>query len=160
MIGLATLQNVYTSSAAVRSSSTRPADRGLSFSEYLNGSVDGFTQENDNSESVEALFSYIKYEQEYVNYDRNIFDYDLDERVDNDDMAEHIIDDLAAAGVFKSEEDDEEEDEEAVDELLKAVKARQEAWKEERINRKSGFTVEEVKEVLSELKCVNSMTVK
>lgn len=84
----------------------------------------------------------------------------LVERVDNDTMAERIVDNLAAAGILESEEDDEEEDE-AVDELLKALKARQKALREEVAGKKkTGFTVEEVKEVLAGLKCGNSVTVK
>lgn len=88
------------------------------------------------------------------------FDYDLYERVNNDVAAERIIDDMTAAGIFKTEEEDEEE-EEAVDELLKALKEHQNAWKEEVFGiKKSGLTVEEVKEVLSELKCTNRVTAK
>lgn len=82
----------------------------------------------------------------------------LVERVDNDSMAERIVDNLAAAGILESEEDDEEEDE-AVDELLKAIKARQEALMEEVTGKKkTGFTVEEVKEVLAGLHGVSSKT--
>lgn len=120
-----------------------------------------FPQEGDDPEEVASLISYIKDKQAYANYDRYIFDNDLDESVDNDAMAERIIDNLVAAGVLKSEEDDEEEEEEVVDELLKAIKERQKFWKEEMIDRKkSGFTAEEIKEILAELKVVNSVTVK
>ena len=120
-----------------------------------------FPQENDDPERVDILFSYIKGKQAYANYDRYIFDYDLNDRVDNDEMAERIIDKLVAAGILKSEDDEEEEEDEAVDELLKAIKERLKAWKEERIDRKkSGFTVEEVKEILDGLKRGKSVTVK
>ena len=117
-----------------------------------------FSQEDDDPERVEALISYIKDKQAYANYDRYIFDYDLDERVDNDAMAERIIDILVAAGILKSEEDDEEEESEAVDELLKAIKASQKDLREDMIDKKkSGFTVEEVKEVLAGLHGITNM---
>ena len=88
------------------------------------------------------------------------FDYDLDERVNNDAAAERIIDDLTAAGIFKTEEEEEEE-EKAVDELLKAIKEHQKTWKAETYGiKKDRLTVEEVEEVLSGLKCTNRVTAK
>lgn len=92
--------------------------------------------------------------------DSAAFDYGMYERVNNDTAAERIIDDMTAAGIFKTEEEEEEE-EEAVDELLKAIKEHQKTWKEEVFGiKKSGLTVEEVEEVLSELKCVNRVAAK
>ena len=86
------------------------------------------------------------------------FDYDLFERVNNDPTADRIIDDMTAAGIFKTEEEEEEE-EKAVDELLKALKEHQLAWKAEMYGiKKNRLTVEEVKEALSELKCTNRVT--
>ena len=91
--------------------------------------------------------------------DVDIFDYYLGKSVDNDDASKRIIDEMAAAGIFETEED-EEEDVDAVDELLKAIKERQEAWKEQMFGiKKKGLTVEEVKEVLSELNFVSCKTV-
>ena len=86
------------------------------------------------------------------------FDYDLYERVNNDPTADRIIDDMTAAGIFKTEEEEEEE-EKAIDELLKAIKEHQKTWKAEMYGiKKNELTVEEVKEVLSELKCTNRVT--
>ncbi|MCH5199427.1 MAG: hypothetical protein J1F60_00605 [Oscillospiraceae bacterium] len=88
------------------------------------------------------------------------FDYELYGRVNSDTTAERIIDDMTAAGIFKTEEEEEEKGK-AVDELLKAIKEHQKTWKEEVFGiKKSGLTVEEVKEVLSELKCTNRVTAK
>ena len=90
----------------------------------------------------------------------DIFDCDLYERVNNDDTAERIIDNLAAAGILESE-DDEEEESEAVDEFLRAIKERLEARKEEMTNKKkTGFTVEEVEEALAGLHGVSGFAVK
>ena len=91
--------------------------------------------------------------------DSAAFDYNLYERVNNDAAAERIIDDMTAAGIFKTEEEEEEE-EKAVDELLKALKEHQSARKEEMFGiKKSGLTVEEVEEILSELKVHNRVAV-
>ena len=77
------------------------------------------------------------------------FDYELYGRAGNDAATERIIDDLTAAGIFKTEEEEEEE-EKAVDELLKALKENQNTRKAEIFGiKKSELTVEEVKEVLS-----------
>ena len=90
--------------------------------------------------------------------DSAVFDYDLYGRAGNDTASERIIDDMTAAGIFKTEEEEEEE-EKAVDELLKALREHQNAWKEEVFGvKKNGLTVEEVKEALSELKCTNRVT--
>ena len=86
--------------------------------------------------------------------------HDLCEKVGNEDTTERIIDNLAVAGIFESE-DDEEEESEAVDEFLKAIKERLEARKEEMSNKKkTGFTVEEVQEVLAGLHGVSGFAVK
>ena len=81
--------------------------------------------------------------------DSAAFDCDLYGRADNDAATDRIIDDLTAAGIFKTEEEEEEE-EKAVDELLKALKEHQNTRKAEIFGiKKSELTVEEVKEVLS-----------
>ena len=106
-----------------------------------------FPQEDDDPERVEALFSYIKDKQAYANYDRYIFDNNLDESVDNDAMANMIIANLTAASVLKGEDDEEEE--EAIDMLMEAVKEHQETLREEMIDReKSELAMEEMKEIL------------
>ena len=107
-----------------------------------------FVQEDDDPERVEALFSYIKDKQAFANYDRYIFDSDLDESVDNDAMANLIIANLTAAGVLKGE-DDEEEEEEAIDMLMEAVKEHQETLREDMIDReKSELAIKEINEIL------------
>lgn len=148
MSGLVTLQNVY-SSVSMGSYSTKTADGGLSFSEYLNSFVD----EVDGSVPTYGI---TKEQEEWLDSRHDLL------KLHNDTMAERIIDNLVAAGILKSEEDDEEEEEnKAVDELLKAIKARQKTLKEEKIGKKKiEFTVEEVKEVLAGLHGINSMTVK
>ena len=107
-----------------------------------------FPQEDDDPEEVASLISYIKDKQAYANYDRYIFDNDLDESVDNDAMANLIIANLTAAGVLKGE-DDEKEDEEAIDALMEAIKEHQETLREDMIDReKSELVIEEIKEIL------------
>ena len=91
--------------------------------------------------------------------DVDIFDYYLGKSIDNDDASKRIIDEMTAAGIFKTEEEEEEE-EEAVDELLKALREHQKTWKEEVFGiKKDGLTVEEVEEILSELKIHNRVAV-
>ena len=107
-----------------------------------------FPQEDDDPEEVASLISYIKDKQAYANYDRYIFDNNLDESVDNDAMANLIIANLTAAGVLKGE-DDEEEEEEAVDALMEAVKEHQETLREDMIDReKSELFIAEIEEIL------------
>ena len=107
-----------------------------------------FPQEDDDPERVKALFSYIKDKQAYANYDRYIFDNNLDENVDNDAMANLIIANLTAAGVLKGE-DDEEEEEEVIDSLMEAVRIHQEALREEMIDReKNELFIAEINEIL------------
>ena len=118
------------------------ADDFATFLRYV-----AFAQEDDDPERVASLISYIKDKQAYANYDRYIFDYDLDESVDNDTMANLIIANLTAAGVLKGEDD--EEDEEVIDALMEAVKEHQETLREDMIDReKSELAIEEMKEIL------------
>ena len=108
-------------------------------------------QKDDDPERVEAIFSYIKDKQAFTNYDRYIFDSDLDESVDNDAMANLIIANLTAADVLKGE-DDEEEEEEAIDALMEAVKEHQETLREDMIDReKSELAIEEIREILDNM---------
>ena len=106
-----------------------------------------FAQEDDDSERVEALFSYIKNKQAYANYDRYIFDQ-CPEATPGDTVAKQIIANLTAAGVLKGE-DDEEEEEEAIDALMEAIKEHQEALREDMIDReKSELIIAEIEEIL------------
>ena len=121
------------------------ADDFATFLRYV-----AFAQEDDDPERVASLISYVKDKQAYANYDRYIFDLDMDESVDNNAMANLIIANLTAAGVLKSE-DDEEEEEEAIDALMEAVKEHQETLREDMIDReKSELAIEEINEILAE----------
>ena len=118
------------------------ADDFATFLRYV-----AFAQEDDDPERVASLISYVKDKQAYANYDRYIFDLDMDESVDNNAMANLIIANLTAAGVLKGEDDEEEE--EAIDILMEAVKEHQETLREEMIDReKSELAMEEMKEIL------------
>ena len=114
----------------------------------------------DGSASIDTVFTTLAAEK-YAGSDSSVITAEVfyAPRVGNDDKEKNILDELTAAGIFKTKEEEEEE-EKAVDELLKAIKEHQKTWKAEMYGiKKNELTVEEVEEVLSGLKCTNRAAV-
>ena len=93
------------------------------------------SHDEDDSEKIDELFSFLKNKQAYADYNRFFADGDSG-------AADDIIERLIAAGVLKS---DDEEDEEAVDRLMEAIRIHQEELRENRID------MEESERVIAEI---------
>ena len=92
------------------------------------------SQDEDDSEKIDELFSFLKNKQAYADYNRFFADSDSG-------AADEIIERLIAAGVLDS--DDEEE---AIDGLMEAIRIHQEELKDNKID------LEESKKAISEIK--------
>lgn len=94
-----------------------------------------FSQDSENPEKVNELFSFIKNKQDYANYDRFL--------AEDEEAADVILQSLIAAGVLK--DDDEEKKEEAIDGLMEAIRIHQEELRENKID------MEESKKIIAEI---------
>lgn len=96
-----------------------------------------FSQDSDNPQKVNELFSFIKNKQDYANYDRFL--------TEDEEAADAIFQSLIAAGVLKGDDEEEEKKEEAVDGLMEAIRIHQEELRENKID------MEESKKIISEI---------
>lgn len=133
---------------------------------YAHSAAEKYSQTGSSAVTAENFFAILAERVKTSAEKTNEYDFgDWLERIDNNNRTDRILDILTGAGIFKTEEEEEEEEEEekkAVEVLLKALKANQKTSKEETIYTKKDnrLTVKEVKEVLSGLRCTNSITVK
>ena len=132
---------------------------------YAHSAVEKYSQAGSSAANAEDFYAILA-ERVKTSVEK-MPEYDFDDllaRVDKHTKTDHIIDILTGVGIFKTEEEEEEEKEEekkAVEVLLKALKSKQKASKEETIDTKKDdrLTVKEVKEVLAGLRCTNRITV-
>lgn len=96
-----------------------------------------FSQDSDNPQKVNELFSFIKNKQDYANYDRFL--------TEDEEAADAIFQSLIAAGVLKGDDEEEEKKEETVDGLMEAIRIHQEELRENKID------MEESKKIIAEI---------
>lgn len=101
-----------------------------------------FPQDNDDSEKVKDLISYIKNKQAYANFDRFLAD-------GKKGITDAILETLIAAGVLKGDDEEEEQEGEAVDELMEAIRIHQEELRENKIDAEgSERAIAEIREII------------
>lgn len=102
-----------------------------------------FSQNQEDSEKIKELLSFIKNKQAYANYDRFLVDGE-------EGVYDSILQALIAAGVLKEDDEDEEEEKEkAVDGLMEAIRIHQEELRENKIDiEESEKTIAEIQEII------------